>query len=69
MLHHFHIAEKANRALPGVAGDDFLGWFQILAKHGWRGRISIEAGGGKSDQEAYTKSFTYLRSQAKDAGI
>jgi len=69
ILHHFHIAEKAGRALPGVAGDDFRGWFGVLAKHGWQGRISIEGGGGKADQEAYTKSFAYLRTQAKEAGI
>jgi sugar phosphate isomerase/epimerase len=69
ILHHFHIAEKEKRALPGVAGDDFRGWFAVLAKHGWQGRVSIEAGGGKADQEAYTKAFAYLRAQAKDAGI
>ncbi len=67
ILHHFHIAEKTKRALPGVAGDDFRGWFAVLVKHGWKGRISIEAGGG-GDLEGYTKAFTYLRDQAKAAG-
>jgi sugar phosphate isomerase/epimerase len=66
-LRHFHLAEKEKRALPGVAGDDFRGWFKVLAKHGWKGRISIEAGGG--DQAAYTKAFAYLRKQAGEAGI
>ncbi len=69
LLHHFHIAEKEKRALPGEAGDDFRGWFAVLAKHGWKGRMSIEGGGGKSDLAAYTKSFAYLRAQAKEAGI
>jgi sugar phosphate isomerase/epimerase len=69
LLHHFHIAEKEKRALPGEAGDDFRSWFAVLAKHGWKGRMSIEAGGGKGDQAAYTKAFAYLRSQAKEAGI
>ena len=54
--------------MPGVAGDDFKGWFRVLAKHGWKGRISIESGGG-GDQEAYAKSFAYLRAQAKECGI
>ncbi len=68
ILHHFHIAEVKNRALPGVAGDDFRGWFKVLAKHGWNGRISIE-GGGKKDEESLTKSYAYLRAQAAEAGI
>jgi sugar phosphate isomerase/epimerase len=68
ILHHFHIAEVKNRALPGVAGDDFRGWFKVLAKHGWKGRISIE-GGGKKDQESLSKSYEYLRAQAAEAGI
>jgi sugar phosphate isomerase/epimerase len=68
VLHHFHIAEKAKRALPGVAGDDFRGWFGVLAKHRWQGRISIESGGG-GDQAAYAKAFDYLRKQAAEAGI
>jgi sugar phosphate isomerase/epimerase len=69
ILHHFHLAEKEKRALPGVAGDDFRGWFGVLAKHGWKGRVSIEAGGGGGDQAALTKAFAYLRTQAKEAGI
>lgn len=68
ILHHFHLAEKEKRALPGVAGDDFRGWFGVLAKHGWKGRVSIEANGG-GDQAALTKAFAYLRTQAKEAGI
>jgi sugar phosphate isomerase/epimerase len=68
LLRHFHIAEKAKRAMPGVAGDDFRGWFRVLAKHGWQGRMSIESNGG-GGLEAYTKSFIYLRAQARDAGI
>ena len=54
--------------MPGAAGDDFRGWFQVLAKHGWKGRMSIE-GGKKKNLETYTAGFTYLRSQAKESGI
>jgi sugar phosphate isomerase/epimerase len=68
ILHHFHIAEKAKRALPGMAGDDFRGWFQVLARHGWRGRMSIEANGG-NEVAACAKAVRYLQNQAKEAGI
>jgi sugar phosphate isomerase/epimerase len=68
ILHHLHIAEKAKRAMPGVAGDDFRGWFAVLAKHGWKGRISIEAK-GTENQEGLTKAIAYVRAQAKEAGI
>ncbi|MBA3936123.1 MAG: sugar phosphate isomerase/epimerase [Planctomycetes bacterium] len=68
LLRHFHIAEKLKRAMPGVAGDDFRGWFRVLAKHGWKGRMSIESNGG-GDAAAYSKSIAYLRAQAKEAGI
>lgn len=68
VLHHFHVAEKTKRALPGVAGDDFRGWFRVLAEHGWKGRMSIEANGG-GEVTAYAKAVTYLQNQAKEAGI
>ena len=61
-------AEKAKRALPGVAGDDFRGWFRVLAEHGWKGRMSIEANGG-GEVTAYAKAVNYLQNQAKEAGI
>jgi sugar phosphate isomerase/epimerase len=68
LLHHFHVAEKAKRALPGVAGDDFRGWFRVLARQGWQGRMSIEAN-GSGELTALTKSIHYLQNQAKEAGI
>jgi sugar phosphate isomerase/epimerase len=68
LLRHFHIAERATRSIPGVAGDDFRPWFRVLARHGWTGRMSIEAGqaGGEA---GYRAGFAYLRAQAHDAGI
>ena len=66
LLKHFHIAEKAKRAMPGVAGDDFRPWFKMLNRNGWKGRISIESNGG-GDEAAYTKSFAYLRKQLAEA--
>jgi len=41
---HLHIAEKAKRTPPGVAGDDFTGYFQALKDIGYKGLISIECG-------------------------
>lgn len=67
LLKHFHIAEKAKRALPGVAGDDFRPWFKVLHRNGWKGRISIE-GNGSGDEAGLTKSFAYLRQQLAEAG-
>jgi sugar phosphate isomerase/epimerase len=68
LLRHFHIAEQATRSIPGVAGDDFRPWFRVLARHGWTGRMSIEASqaGGEA---AYRAGFAYLRGQAHEAGI
>lgn len=67
LLKHFHIAEKAKRALPGVAGDDFRPWFKVLHRNGWKGRISTE-GNGSGDAAGLTKSFAYLRQQLAEAG-
>jgi sugar phosphate isomerase/epimerase len=68
LLRHFHIAEKATRSIPGAAGDDFRPFFRVLAKHAWKGRMSIEANGA-GGEAAYRAGFDYLRAQARDAGI
>jgi sugar phosphate isomerase/epimerase len=39
------LAEKENRTLPGIAGDDFRPWFAALARGGYKGYISIEGDG------------------------
>lgn len=44
LIIHVHIAEKAKRTPPGVAGDDFTGYFQALKDIGYKGLISIECG-------------------------
>jgi sugar phosphate isomerase/epimerase len=42
LLHHVHIAEKAERTPPGAAGDDFKPYLAALAKKGYKGPLSIE---------------------------
>jgi sugar phosphate isomerase/epimerase len=44
LIVHVHIAEKAKRTPPGVAGDDFTAYFQALKDIGYKGLISIECG-------------------------
>jgi sugar phosphate isomerase/epimerase len=42
LICHVHLAEKEERTPPGVAGDDFQPYFQVLKDAGYTGRISIE---------------------------
>ena len=48
---HLHIAEKANRTWPGRDGDDFSPMFAVLKKTGYAGRISLECGWKKQEEE------------------
>lgn len=50
-LKHCHIAEKDKRTPPGVAGDDFLPFFEALETIQYQGRISIEANWENFDQQ------------------
>lgn len=58
LLVHTHVAEKANRTAPGVAGDDFGPFLRVLRAAGYRGRMSIE---GKWSPEQLPKAFAVLR--------
>lgn len=44
VLAHVHLAEKAERTAPGVAGDDFRPWLRVLHEAGYDQRLSIECG-------------------------
>ena len=44
LLAHVHVAEKAERTAPGVAGDDFRPWFKVLQAAGYKHQVSIECG-------------------------
>jgi sugar phosphate isomerase/epimerase len=41
-LIHCDIAEKLNRAPPGVSGDDFSPYLSMLKKIGYSGKIVLE---------------------------
>lgn len=41
-LYHVHIAEKANRTVPGTDGDDFRPYLRALRKIKYKGAISLE---------------------------
>ena len=58
------IAEKANRTLPGVAGDDFRPWFRALATAGYSGPITIE---GDGTPEQIRRAFTVIDAQSREA--
>ncbi len=57
------IAEKENRAVPGVAGDDFRPFFAVLARGGYHGNINIEGNGAG---EQIKNAFATIRRQAAD---
>ena len=40
---HVEIAEKQGRTVPGVSGDDFRPYFQVLRETGYQGALNIEA--------------------------
>lgn len=58
------IAEKEQRTAPGVTGEDFRAFFAVLAKGGYRGRITIE---GRWSPEQLRAAFIELGRQSADA--
>jgi len=66
-VHHVHIAEKAGRTAPGVAGDDFRPYLRALARIGYDGRISIECRWSAFDAEI-APALEALRVQLADLG-
>lgn len=61
-LRHVHIAERAQRTAPGVAGDDFRPFFRALQQINYTGAISIESSWGNLAAEA-GPALTELRRQ------
>jgi sugar phosphate isomerase/epimerase len=58
------IAEREQRTLPGVAGDNFRPYLAALARGGFRGLVDIE---GDGTPEQLRNAFKTVRSQAADA--
>jgi sugar phosphate isomerase/epimerase len=58
------LAEKDNRTLPGVAGDDFRPYFKELARAGFRGLVDLE---GDGTAQEIRNAFITVRTQARDA--
>jgi sugar phosphate isomerase/epimerase len=53
-LIHCDIAEKANRAPPGVKGDDFRPYLRALKKVGYKGKIILECRWENLETQALT---------------
>jgi sugar phosphate isomerase/epimerase len=58
------LAEKQNRTLPGIAGDDFRPYLTELARAGYSGLADVE---GDGSAEELRKAFATVRDQARDA--
>jgi sugar phosphate isomerase/epimerase len=58
------LAEKDNRTLPGVSGDDFRPYFAELARAGFDGLVDLE---GDGTPQEIRNAFLVTRAQARDA--
>ncbi|MBN2452135.1 MAG: sugar phosphate isomerase/epimerase [Lentisphaeria bacterium] len=61
LLVHTHVAEKAGRTAPGVAGEDLSPFLTALRATGYRGRMSIE---GKWEIGQLPQAFATMRRQS-----
>ncbi|MEO5824232.1 MAG: sugar phosphate isomerase/epimerase family protein [Vicinamibacteraceae bacterium] len=57
------IAEKVNRMVPGVAGDDFRPYFRAIRANGYTGPITIE---GNGSIEQIRTAFATIAAQARE---
>jgi len=67
LLHHAHIAERAKRTAPGIAGDDFRPYLTALREAGYDRRLSLECGFGDLAGEL-KPALTALRRQLSEVG-
>ncbi len=69
LIHHVHIAEKANRTPCGVDGDNFRPFLAPLREAGYAGRISFECKWPEGGPEAHAaEAIVELRKQLDDVG-
>jgi sugar phosphate isomerase/epimerase len=62
VLAHVEIAEKEDRTVPGVSGDDFRPYFEVLREIGYRGPINME---GKWEIGQIEKAVATIRRQSQ----
>lgn len=60
---HAHVAEKAGRTAPGMAGDDFRPFMEALKRAGYAGSMSIEGHLGDDPAGAVVRAAAVLREQ------
>lgn len=65
---HAHVAEKADRTAPGVAGDDFRPFLAALKRAGYAGLLSIESKLGVAPETEIIRSVEVLREQLAGSG-
>ncbi|HEY6125436.1 MAG TPA: TIM barrel protein [Steroidobacteraceae bacterium] len=58
------LAEREQRTLPGIAGDDFRPYFAALSRGQYRGLVDIE---GDGTPEELRNAFATVKIQARDA--
>ena len=58
------MAEREQRTLPGVAGDDFRPFLEVLARGGFHGLLDIE---GDGTAEQLRQAFITVAAQSADA--
>lgn len=61
---HVEIAEKENRSVPGVSGDDFRAYFRTLRETNYQGAISME---GNWQENQLRPAFEEIAKQAAEA--
>jgi sugar phosphate isomerase/epimerase len=61
---HVEIAEKKDRTVPGVEGDDFRPFFRVLREAKYNGAISIE---GKWTEAQLAPAFAEIAKQASES--
>ena len=65
LIMHVEIAEKENRTLPGVVGEDFRPYLQALKAIKYQGPLIIEARSKNPTQEVPV-AYTYLSKQLQE---
>ena len=65
MIVHVEIAEKENRTMPGVVGEDFRPYFRALKYIQYKGPIFIEARVNDANKEIPT-AYQYLTKQLQE---